>query len=145
VPLKKAADTASRAGGAIERFIERTLAPRLEEVAGELRSVRGEMQQLETRLTEGLTSLRNEMRTESRAVNGRIDSLGEQVNARINGLSDQVNARISGPSDQINALLEGLGGQLNTRIDALSQRLDYALNVRERLVALETKFAARNN
>jgi hypothetical protein len=35
--------------------------------------------------------------------------------------------------------------QVNTRIDAVSQRLDDDLNVRERLVAVEAKPAARNS
>ena len=41
VPLKRAGNSAARGGGAIERFIERTLAPRLEELAGEIRGLHG--------------------------------------------------------------------------------------------------------
>jgi len=141
VALKRAADTASRATGAIERFIERTLAPRLEELAGEVRGLRGEMQQMDKRHSENITSLRNEMQAELRAVNSRIDGLAEQMSSRINVL----NERFDGLGNQLNARIDGLGGQLNIRIDALSQRLDDALNIRERLIALETKLAARNN
>jgi hypothetical protein len=121
VALKRATDTASRATGAIERFNERTLAPRLEELAGEVRGLRGEMQQLDKRLSESIGSLRNEMQTEIRSVNARIDASNVQVNTRI----------------------DALGAQVNTRIDALAQRLDDALNVRERLVAVEATLAAR--
>ncbi len=46
--------------GAIERFIERTLAPRLEELAGEVRGLRGELGQFDKWLTDSITSLRNE-------------------------------------------------------------------------------------
>ncbi|HLH78055.1 MAG TPA: hypothetical protein VKV28_14725 [Candidatus Binataceae bacterium] len=112
VPLKRAGDTAARASGAIERFIERTLGPRLEELTGEVRGLRSEMQQLDKRLGENLASLRNELQAELRAVR---------------------------------AEMEATWVQLNPRIDALSQRLDDALNIRERLVAIETKLAARNN
>jgi len=112
VPLKRATESASRAGGAIERFIERTLAPRLEELAGEVRGLRGEMQQLDRRLGENIASLRNEMQAELRSVRTEIEATRMQV---------------------------------NTRIDALSQRLDDALDIRERLVVLEAKFGSRRN
>jgi predicted nucleic acid-binding Zn-ribbon protein len=68
VPAKRASEGVSRATGAIERFIERTLAPRLEELAprleemaGEIRGLRGEMAQMDKRITENVTSLRNEV------------------------------------------------------------------------------------
>ena len=130
MPLKRAADSTARAGGAIERFIERTLAPRLEELAGEIRGLRGELGQFDKRMSETnsslrseIASLRNEMQAEIRALDTRIDSIGSQLNTRI----------------------DSVGTQVNTRIDALTQRLDDALNVRERLIAVEAKLATRNN
>jgi chromosome segregation ATPase len=123
MPLKRATESASRAGGAIERFIERTLAPRLEEIAGEVRGLRGEMQQFDKRLSDNIISLRNEVQTEVR-------SLRTEVQAELRSVRTEI---------------EATRMQVNTRIDALSQRLDDALDVRERLVAVEAKLAARGN
>ena len=153
--MKRAADTAIRAGGAIERFIERTRAPRLEELAGEVRGLRGELGQFDKRLTDGIASLRSEMtalRGEmiaridgmGAATNARIESVRAELNARIDTLGAAVNARIDSVDsrlDSVNTRIDALGGQVNTRIDALTQRVDDALNIRERLVALEARFA----
>ncbi len=85
LPLKRATDSAARATGAIERFIERTLAPRLEELSGEVRGLRGELGQIDKRLTENITSLRNEtvarIETLEARLNGRIDSMSERASA----------------------------------------------------------------
>ena len=54
-----------------------------------------------------------------------------------------MNARIDASNVQLNTRIDALGAQVNTRIDALAQRLDDALNVRERLVAVEATLAAR--
>lgn len=116
MPIKRASEGAGRTVGAIERFIERTLAPRLEEIAGEVRGIRGEMQQMDKRITESVTALRNE-------TVARIDSLKSEMNSRF----ESVNSRFD---------------SVNVRIDGLNQRLDDALNIRERLVALEARFEA---
>ena len=100
LPLKRATDSAARATGAIERFIERTLAPRLEELSGEVRGLRGELGQIDKRLTESISSLRNE-------TVARIEAL----EARINGRVDETVARI-----------ETLEARLNGRIDSMSER-----------------------
>ncbi len=128
--MKRAAETAARAGGAIERFIERTLAPRMEELTGEIRGLRAELGQLDRRQTENMTSLRNEMMSLRNEMSVRLDSLRTELISRI---------------DAVNTRIDAVAGQVNTRIDALSQRLDDALNIRERLIALESKFAARNS
>jgi chromosome segregation ATPase len=130
MPLKRATESASRAGGAIERFIERTLAPRLEELTGEVRGLRGEMQQIDKRLTESIGSLRNEMQSEIRSVRGEMQSLRSEMQTELRSVRTEI---------------EATRMQVNTRIDALSQRLDDALDIRERLVAVEAKLAARGN
>jgi hypothetical protein len=127
LPVKRASERVGRATGAIERFIERTLAPRLEEMAGEIRSLRGEMAQTDKRITENVTSLRNE-------TIARIDSIRTEGKSRFDSLRTEVH----GGFDIVNSRFDNV----NTRIDALSQRPDDALNIRERLVALEARFEA---
>jgi hypothetical protein len=93
-PLKRAGDSAARAGGAIERFIARTLALRLEELAGEIRGLRDEMQQFDKRHTETLTSLRNEVvariEASERCLSGRIEALDEDLSDRIDSLTGRI-------------------------------------------------------
>ena len=134
MPVKRATEAASRGLGAIEPFIERTLAPRLEELSGEMRGLRGEMQQLDKRLSENITSLRNEMQSEIRAVRNEMQAEFRAVHTEVETTRAQLTIRIDAVKTEVNG-----------RIDALSQRLDDAPNIRERLVAVEAKLAARSN
>ena len=56
----------------------------------------------------------------------------------VNSRFDSFKTEVHGGFDMVNSRFDSV----NTRIDALSQRLDDALNIRERLVALETRFEA---
>jgi chromosome segregation ATPase len=136
VPLKRATDSAARAGGVIER----TLAPCLEELAGEIRGLRGEMQQLDKRVTENFTSLRNE-------TVARIEALEGRLNGRIDTLSERTSAFERRMDDHLAAidrrLDERLGG-LDDKIALSSKRFDEALDIRERLASLEAKVEAQN-
>jgi hypothetical protein len=136
VPLKRATESAARAGGAIER----TLAPRLEELAGEIRGLRGEMQQLDKRVAENFTSLRNE-------TVARIEVLEGRLNGRIDTLSERTSAVERRMDDHLAAidrrLDERLGG-LDDKIALSSKRFDEALDIRERLASLEAKVEAQN-
>jgi chromosome segregation ATPase len=160
VPLKRATDSATRAGGAIERFIERTLAPRLEELAGEIRGMRGEMQQLDKRMSENFTSLRNEMIARIDGLRNEVDSRFEMVNTRIDGLDkriDGLDKRIDGLDKRIDGLdrrvderlaaidrrLDERLGDLDEKIVSTNRRFDQALEIRERLASLEAKVEAQ--
>lgn len=108
----------------------------------------GELGQFDKRLTDSIVSLRNEMTALRGEMIVRIDGVGAAVNTRIDGVDarlDSVNTRIDVLASQMNTRIDSLTEQVNTRIDALTQRVDDALNIRERLVALEAKFVARNS
>ncbi len=178
MPLKRATDSAARATGTIERFIERTLAPRLEELAGEMRGMRATIEQLDKRMTENnaslraeigsvrneigsvrneIASLRSEMQAEIGSVRNEMGSLRTEMQAEIGSLRREMQTEIGSVRTEIGSLrsemqaelrtvrteVEATRVQLATRIDAQGQRLDDALNVRERIVALEAKLAAR--
>jgi chromosome segregation ATPase len=153
VPLKRATDSATRAGGAIERFIERTLAPRLEELAGEIRGMRGEMQQLDKRMSENFTSLRNEMIARIDGLRNEVDSRFEMVNTRIDGLDkriDGLDKRIDGLDRRVDERLAAIDrrlderlGDLDEKIVSTNRRFDQALEIRERLASLEAKVEAQ--
>jgi septal ring factor EnvC (AmiA/AmiB activator) len=78
---------------------------------GEIRGMRGELSQFDKRMTENNSSLRSE-----------IVSLRNEMQSEIRALITRI---------------ESVATEVNTRIDALTQRLEDALNVRERLLAVE--------
>lgn len=168
LPLKRATDSAARATGAIERFIERTLAPRLEELSGEVRGLRGELGQIDKRLTESISSLRNETVARIEAlearINGRIDETVARIDtleARLNGRIDSMSERASAFERHVEERFAALDLRLDERLAAIDRRLDdklsgldekiastnkrfdQALDIRERLAALEAKVEAQ--
>jgi DNA anti-recombination protein RmuC len=150
LPLKRATGSAARATGAIERFIERTLAPRLEELSGEVRGLRGELGQIDKRLTESITSLRNEtvarIETLEARLNGRIDTMSERALAFERHVEERFAALDLRPDERLAAmdrrLDEKLSG-LDEKIASTNKRFDQALDIRERLAALEAKVEAQ--
>jgi len=150
LPLKRATDSAARATGAIERFIERTLAPRLEELSGEVRGLRGELGQIDKRLTESISSLRNETVARIEAlearINGRIDTMSERalaferhVEERFAALDLRLDERLAAIDRRLDDKLSGL----DEKIASTNKRFDQALDIRERLAALEAKVEAQ--
>jgi DNA anti-recombination protein RmuC len=150
LPLKRATGSAARATGAIERFIERTLAPRLEELSGEVRGLRGELGQIDKRLTESITSLRNEtvarIETLEARLNGRIDTMSERASAferhvdeRLAAMDRRLDERLAAMDRRLDDKLSGL----DEKIASTNKRFDQALEIRERLAALEAKVEAQ--
>lgn len=85
-------------------------------VAPQLESLRGEI----TALGANLEGFRAEMRGELRGVNGRIDG----VRTELDGLRAETN---------------GIRAETSGKIDRLDERLTLALDLRERIVALEAR------
>ncbi len=150
LPLKRATDSAARATGAIERFIERTLAPRLEELSGEVRGLRGELGQIDKRLTESISSLRNETVARIEAlearINGRIDTMSERalaferhVEERFAALDLRLDERLAAIDRRLDDKLSGL----DEKIASTNKRFDQALDIRERFEASEAKVEAQ--
>jgi DNA anti-recombination protein RmuC len=157
----QACNSAARATGAIERFIERTLAPRLEELSGEVRGLRGELGQIDKRLTENITSLRNETVARIEALearlNGRIDTMSERASAferhveeRFAALDLRLDERLAAMDRRLDERLAALDRRLDDRLSGLDEkvastnhRFDQALDIRERLAALEAKVEAQ--
>ncbi len=145
LPLKRATDSAARATGAIERFIERTLAPRLEELSGEVRGLRGELGQIDKRLTESISSLRNETVARIEAlearINGRIDETVARIDtleARLNGRIDTMSERASAFERHVEQRFAALDLRLDERLAAMDRRLD------DKLSGLDEKIASTN-
>jgi chromosome segregation ATPase len=97
----------------VTQAIQDLIAPDLERIKGQLTGLDARINSLEKRVDEGLGALRSETHAGLRAVNDRIDALKERVE------------------------------QTNRRLDDTNKRLDEALDIRERLAALEARMVAR--
>jgi prefoldin subunit 5 len=97
----------------VEQAIQDLIPPDLERLKGQLTGLDARINSLEKRVDEGLAALRNETHAGLRVVNDRIDALKERVE------------------------------QTNRCLDDTNKRLDEALDIRERLAALEARMAAR--
>ena len=111
--LPRACLSADRACTRPKQAIQDLIAPDLERIKGQLTGVEARISSLEKRVDDGLAGLRSEMQAGLRAVNDRIDALKERVE------------------------------QTNRRLDDTNRRLAEALDIRERLAALEVWMAAR--
>jgi peptidoglycan hydrolase CwlO-like protein len=90
-------------------------------VAPELKALQIEIRRLDEKIDGKITSLRAEMLTEFKRVDEKIDSLDNRLNEKIDSLDNR----------------------LSTRIDSLDEKVDIAINIRERLVAIETELGLR--
>src|SRR5437867_2239290 len=114
----------------IKAAFQDIIAPELHALRGDIRvldqKVDGldrKIDEVDGRLTIEIDSVRTEVAGESGGEGTRIDTVNTTLNARIDG----VNARIDG----VDSRIEGLGRELRTAID-----------IRERLAALEARHPA---
>ncbi|MGH8014264.1 MAG: hypothetical protein ACREQ4_17380 [Candidatus Binataceae bacterium] len=100
----------------VKQAIQDVVAPQLRELKGEIAGLSGETRQIEKRREEGCASLRTEM-------NVRFTAFDEKFTQRINALDEK----------------------FTQRLDSTNKRLDDALEIRERLAAVEAKLSAQLN
>ena len=97
-----------------------------------------------------------QIKTDGQVIKVRMESLDARLvslEREMNGRFDAVNERIEGVHKQLNSLEREMNGRFDAvaqRFDAVDQRLhalqrdmDSALDIRERLGAIEAKLAAR--
>jgi chromosome segregation ATPase len=98
---------------AVKQVIQDLIAPELESIKGELAGVRAEL----------------------KAVDKRIDSIEKRVDDGFSSLRNEMQAGFRSVDDRIDTLRE--------RVADTNKHLDEALDIRERLAAVEAKLAAR--
>jgi chromosome segregation ATPase len=96
-------------------------------VVPEFRALQGELK----RLDEKMDGVRIEMRSEFHRLDEKIDSLDKRLNQRMDGL----NQRMDGVEKRIDGLERHFSGQF----DSLQKQLGVAIEIHERLAALEAK------
>lgn len=108
-------------------------------VAPELKALQVEIK----RLDEKIDSL-------DERLNARIDSLDKSLNARmdsldykITSLDEKVNGRIDSMDKNINGRIDSLKAEITTEIKRLDEKIDIAIQIRERLAAIEGRFEER--
>jgi hypothetical protein len=128
----------------VKQAIQDVVAPQLQELKGEIVGLRSEVRQIEKRMEEGFTSVRAEM-------NVRFGALDEKFTQRIGALDEKLIQRIGAVDQRIDSLdekfiqrMNSLDEKVTQRLDYTNKRLDEALEIRERLAALEARVAAQS-
>ncbi len=124
----------------IKQAIQDVIAPQLQELKGDMAGLRGE-----------IGGLRGEMRQMEKRVDERMGSLEKRLGEGLGGLEKRMGEGLGGLERRMG---EGLGGlekrmeegfaAVRVEIAHTHRRLDDVLDIRERLAALEARFAPRS-
>jgi chromosome segregation ATPase len=117
----------------LKQLFQDIIAPQLERINGQIEGLKVEMASLEKRMGEGFTSLRNEMQAGLSAAHSEIQSVRGEIQAVRGEVHSLRNEMITSFS------------AVHNEIAATNKRLDDAIDMRERLAALEGKMSARTN
>ena len=97
-------------------------------VAPELKALQVEIR----RLDEKIDSLDGKLSARMDSLDYKIDSLDKGLNGRIDSLDRSLNGRI-----------DSLKAEITTEIKRLDEKIDIAIQIRERLAAIEGRFEER--
>jgi hypothetical protein len=115
---------------AVKQAIQDLIAPQLQELKGEITGLRGEFKS-------EVVGLRGEFKGEIGELKSEVAGLRGELKGEIGGLRGEMR--------QLEKRMEEGFASLNQRIDASNKCIDEALEIRERLAAVEAKLAARPN
>lgn len=73
----------------------------------------------------------------------KIDSLDEKVNGRIDSMDKSLNGRIDSMDKGLSGRIDSLKAEVTTEIKRLDEKIDIAIQIRERLAAIEGRFEER--
>jgi hypothetical protein len=115
----------------IKSAIQDLVAPALHEMRGDIQAMRADIHRLDQKIDGGNAGL-----------NDRLDN----VDARLSDRLDNMDARLSGKLDSLAAQMGHMKGELiaeirrvDARIDGVDRELRTAIDIRERLAALEAR------
>lgn len=90
------------------------------------------------------------LQVEIRRLDEKIDSLDGKLSARMDSLDKSINARMDSLDYKIDSLDRSLNGRIDslkaeitTEIKRLDEKIDIAIQIRERLAAIEGRFEER--
>lgn len=135
---------------AIKQAIQDLIAPQLERIGGEIAGLKAEVHSLEKRMEEGQTlshqeigSLREEVRQGQASLRGELGSFREEIHSLREEMR-QGQASFRGELGSLREEMHALREEMRQGLAYTNKRLDETAEIRERLAALEAKFAARN-
>jgi predicted nucleic acid-binding Zn-ribbon protein len=90
------------------------------------------------------------LQVEIRRLDEKIDSLDGKLSARMDSLDKSLNARmdtldykIDSLDKSLNGRIDSLKAEITTEIKRLDEKIDIAIQIRERLAAIEGRFEER--
>jgi len=113
----------------IKQANQDVIAPQLQELKGDMAGLRGEIE-----------GLRGEMRQMEKRVDERMGSLEKRIEEGLGGLERRMGEGLGGLEKRME---EGFAA-VRVEIAHTHRRLDDVLDIRERLAALEARFAPRS-
>ncbi|MCK4859415.1 MAG: hypothetical protein KAS87_02535 [Candidatus Omnitrophica bacterium] len=118
-------------------------------IAPELRSIQTEIKRLDDKMDSGFARLDEKIDTGLARLDGKIDSgfarLDEKIDtglARLDGKIDSGFARLDGKIDSVHNELGFVRNELLSKIENLDDKLEIAMQIRERLASVEAKMGA---
>ncbi len=110
------------------------MVPKIRQVLSEVQTIRVEIRRLDEKIDLVRGELKAEMEARFEALHKEIDSLRNEMEARFRALHKEM--------DSLRNEMESLRKEMEVRIGALSERIDVALELRERILKLETRLEA---
>lgn len=125
----------------VKKLIQELVVPEIRQVLSEVQALRVEIHRLDEKIDLVRSELKAEMEARFEALHKVMDSL----RMGIDSLRNETEARFSALHKEMDSLrneLESLRKEVEARIGALSDRIDVALELRERILKLETRLEA---
>lgn len=108
-------------------------------VAPELKALQVEIRRLDEKIDSLDGKLSTRMDSLDKSLNTRIDSLDKSLNARM----DSLDYKIDSLDEKLNGRMDSLKAEITTEIKRLDEKIDIAIQIRERLAAIEGRFEER--
>jgi len=118
----------------VKKIIQELIVPELQDIKSSISEFRTEIKRLDEkvdiemkRIETKLTSSNNEIRSEIGVLRAELESFKNETNTKFDSLRKE---------------LESFKNEFRTEIKRLDEKIDIAIQIRERLAALETKVAS---
>ncbi len=114
-------------------------------VVPELHDIKSSVQELRTRFDSEIKRLDEKIDSGLRRLDEKIDSGLRRVDEKIELVRNELKAEISGLKKDIDSLrneLDAFKNEFRAEIKRLDEKIDIAIQIRERLAALESKVAS---
>ncbi len=130
---------------AVKQALQDLIAPQLESIKGEIGELRGEMRSeigtLRGEMHGEIGTLRGEMHGEIGTLRGELGEVRTEIGALRSEMRGELVA-VRSEIGEVRAEMRGNHAALTSEIRRIDDKLTWALDLRERIVALETKLGS---